>query len=77
MPLESLCNLHYRGFNLQVEFTNKYASQANITLHYLQKMTGPGTVLHPIVEDLRKAVLEGGSWTTGTNWQLSLPNTGN
>jgi hypothetical protein len=47
-----------------VEFTNKYASQANITLHYLQKMTGPGTVLHPIVEDLRKAVLEGGSWTT-------------
>jgi hypothetical protein len=43
--------------------TTEYAARANITLAYLRKMVGPGTILHPVVENLRKAVLEGGIWT--------------
>jgi hypothetical protein len=45
-----------------VELTKMYAQRANITLQYLRKMVGPGTVLHPVVENLRKGVLQGGGW---------------
>jgi hypothetical protein len=45
-----------------VDLTKEYAQRANITLQYLRKMVGPGTILHPVVENLRKAILQGGGW---------------
>lgn len=56
-------NLDLEPSQRWADFTKTYAARANVTLAYLRKMVGPGTVLHPVVESLRKAVLSGGGWT--------------
>ena len=56
-------NLDLPASQRWVAFTAKYKDRTAPALDYLKQMAGSGTVLHPIVEALRKAMLSGGGWS--------------
>lgn len=57
-------SLSYSKFHLCLHLAVVYLSKINTTLSWLEDKIKPGSILHPIVEGLRTAAIEGNVWTS-------------